>query len=385
MKMRHLFLAFLAGVLLMGGIWMTSQNEQYFHGDKAFADQGNTANATATSAPVTNLPVTSDNIIADMVKQAGPAVVRIETTVLPKRNQIQADPFRQFFDMSPFFDLPNQAPTSGLGSGFIINQDGYILTNNHVIDGADTIQVFISGQDKPIAARVVGRDPELDLAVLKINSDGKLPYLKLGDSDKIEVGEWSVAIGNPFGLDHTVTVGVISAKGRPLTINGQNFKNLLQTDASINPGNSGGPLLNLKGEVIGINTAINAQGQGLGFAIPINTAKSVLDDLITKGKVSHPWVGIGVYTLTKDLANYYGLSVEEGVLISQIYNNSPAEKAGLQPGDVVLEIDRQKVTTSEQLVDIISKAKVGEVKRFLINRQGKLITVAVSIGEKSYQ
>lgn len=254
-----------------------------------------------------------------------------------------------------------------------------------MIDGADTIQVFISGQDKPIAARVVGRDPELDLAVLKINSDGKLPYLKLGDSDKIEVGEWSVAIGNPFGLDHTVTVGVISAKGRPLTINGQNFKNLLQTDASINPGNSGGPLLNLKGEVIGINTAINAQGQGLGFAIPINTAKSVLDDLITKGKVSHPWVGIGVYTLTKDLANYYGLSVEEGVLISQIYNNSPAEKAGLQPGDVVLEIDKQKVTTSEQLVDIISKAKVGEVKRFLINRQGKLITVAVSIGEKSYQ
>lgn len=382
MKMRHLLIAFLAGIIVMGGIWFTSKNDQYFHGDKALADS-NGANATQTAAPVGNLPITSDNIIAEMVKQAGPAVVRIETTVAPRRNQNQLDPFAPFFDLSPF-DTPSQRPTSGLGSGFIINKDGYILTNNHVIDGADTIQVFISGKDKPISARVVGRDPELDLAVLKIASDGNLPYLNLGDSSKIQVGEWSVAIGNPFGLDHTVTVGVISATGRPLTIGGQNFKNLLQTDASINPGNSGGPLLNLKGEVIGINTAINAQGQGLGFAIPINTAKSVLDDLITKGKVSHPWVGIGVYTLTKDLANYYGLSVDKGALITQIYQDSPADKAGLQSGDVVMEIDRQKVETGEQLVDIISKSKVGDVKKFFINREGKLITVSVRIGEKSY-
>ncbi|CCQ94889.1 HtrA2 peptidase [[Clostridium] ultunense Esp] len=381
MKMRNLFLAFLAGVLLMGGIWATSQNNQYFNGSKAYADPGSATNATTASAPV-NLPITSDNIIAEMVKQAGPAVVRIETTTTIRQNQSFNDPFRQFFDLP--FDIPSQRQTSALGSGFIINQDGYILTNNHVIDQADTIQVFMSGEDKPITAKLVGRDPELDLAVIKINSNGKLPYLKLGDSDAIQVGEWSVAIGNPYGLDHTVTVGVISAKGRPLTINGQNFKNLLQTDASINPGNSGGPLLNLKGEVIGINTAINAQGQGLGFAIPINTAKSVLDDLITKGKVSHPWIGVGVQDLTKDLSSYLGLTIDKGVLIAQVFSNSPAEKAGLQQGDVVVEIDRQKVETSQQLVDIISKAKVGDVKNFLINRGGTLKTITVRVGEKSY-
>jgi S1-C subfamily serine protease len=173
-----------------------------------------------------------------------------------------------------------------MGSGFIISVDGYLITNNHVIDGADSIKVKLLGSEDSYNASIIGTDPEQDLAVLKIDVKYKLPVIPLGDSDRISPGDWAIAIGNPYGLDHSVTMGVISAKGRPLTIQGHTFKSLLQTDASINPGNSGGPLLNLSGEVIGINTAVTVEGQGLGFAIPINTAKEILQDLINKGKIT---------------------------------------------------------------------------------------------------
>jgi len=198
------------------------------------------------------------------------------------------------------------------------------------------------------------------------------------------VGDFVVAIGNPYGLDHTVTFGVLSAKERPLTIQGKPFKNLLQTDASINPGNSGGPLLNLRGEVIGINTAVSAQGQGLGFAIPINSVKEVLNDLLTKGKVSRPWLGVSVQDLTPDVADYLGIPGAKGALVMQVFSNSPAAKAGLRPYDVITSFDGKNVTSAQDLVNLIQESKIGEAKRLLIYRDGKLQTVEVTIGEKSY-
>lgn len=386
-KFRLVVFSFLAGVLLMSGVIIGSQNQQYFTDHKAYADQStdqtsgtnNNNEATVPVAAQQLYPISSNNIIADMVDAAGPAVVRIETKSTSKTSQGYSNPFGDYFG----FSFPDrQQESSALGSGFIINQEGYIVTNHHVIDSADSIQVFVTGFEKPFNATVVGKDPELDLAVLKMEGNEKFPYLKMGNSDNIRVGEWSVAIGNPFGLDHTVTVGVISAKSRPLQIKSQQFKNLLQTDASINPGNSGGPLLNLNGEVIGINTAINAEGQGLGFAIPINTVKEVLDDLMNKGKVSRPFVGIGLSDLNSDIANYFGFDFKEGSIITRVQEGSAAEKAGLQQYDVILEMDGGKVKNSQDLVDAIGKLKVGDQKKFLIWRSGELKTITVTIGEK---
>ena len=217
--------------------------------------------------------------IADMVAAAGPAVVEIQTEVATQvDNPFFNDPFfQQFFGQN--FSQPQTEVQQGLGSGFLISPDGYLLTNEHVIDGATVITVTIAGKPQPVSAQVVGSEKDLDLAVLKVNAGSNLPYLKLGDSDNSRVGDWAIAIGNPYGLDNTVTVGVISAKGRPVTVQDHNYPNLLQTDASINPGNSGGPLLNLNGEVIGINTAVDEQAQGIGFAIPINTAKNLIDSV----------------------------------------------------------------------------------------------------------
>jgi Do/DeqQ family serine protease len=382
-KARLIVFSFLSGVLIMTGVMIGSKNNQYFTEHTSFADvsqEGKQGEAKPVST-VTSSPISSNNIIADMVDQAGPAVVRIETTTKVQSNNL--DPFfRNFFGMDSPFYQPEER--NALGSGFIINEDGYIVTNNHVIDGADQIQVFVTNFDKPFDAKIIGKDPELDLAVIKIDSNKKLPYLTLGDSDSIRVGDWSVAIGNPYGLDHTVTVGVISAKERPQTIGNQHFTNLLQTDTAINPGNSGGPLLNLNGEVIGINTAINAEGQGLGFAVPINPVKEVLDDLIKNGKVARPWVGVYLQDLDADLINYFGIDFKEGAVISQVVNGSPAAKAGLQRGDIIVELDGVKIKDSQHLIEVVGKAKIGEKKKLLIWRQGELKSITVTIGEKSY-
>lgn len=385
-KIRLIILSFGAGIMLMTGVLIGSQNHQYFTENRSYAEAGNSSqekgSTTDDSIPVSSkqlYPLSSNNIIADMVDAAGPAVVRIETKTTPTSRGYSSSPFGDFFG----FSFPSEPQESNaLGSGFIINDQGYIVTNYHVIEKADSIQVFVSGFDKPFNATVVGKDPELDLAVLKLDSNEKLPYLTLGDSDAIRVGDWSVAIGNPFGLDHTVTVGVISAKSRPLNIGNQKFKNLLQTDTSINPGNSGGPLLNLNGEVIGINTAINAQGQGLGFAIPINTAKEVLDDLINKGKVSRPFVGVGLSDINAESAAYFGFDFKEGTIISQVQEGSAADQAGIKQFDVILEMDGKKIKDSQALVDEIGNHKVGDQVKFLIWRSGDLKTITVTIGEK---
>lgn len=319
--------------------------------------------------------------IQNIVQKAGPAVVKIETEI---KTQGRYDPF--FND--PFFrdffgDLFESRPEvrSGLGSGFFISKDGYIVTNDHVVRGASKINVYLSNKQEPYEAELIGSDEQLDLAVLKINAGSNLPYLEFGDTNELEVGSWVIAIGNPYGLDHTVTVGVISAKGRPITIDGNQFKDLLQTDASINPGNSGGPLINLQGKVIGINTAINAQAQGIGFAIPSSTVTQVLDQLISSGKVIRPWLGVYMQPVTKDIAEYFGLEKPEGALINAVAEDSPAQKAGLRRGDIILEYNEKKIKDPESLKEEVLKTEIGKKVVVLISRNGNTLYVPITVGE----
>jgi S1-C subfamily serine protease len=313
--------------------------------------------------------------IAQTVKQVSPAIVNITSTSTQNySNPYMNDPFfRDFFGRRY---NPSQEATE-IGTGFIFDKTGLILTNQHVIEGATSIDVNIAGFDKPVKAKVIGADAELDLAVLKVSVNKELPVLKLGDSGKVDVGEWVIAIGSPYGLDHTVTVGVISAKGRPVTIANRLYKNLLQTDAAINPGNSGGPLLNTDGQVIGINTAVNAAAQGIGFAIPIGTAQQVLNDLVNKGKVIKSYVGVALQPLDEELAEYFASPNTDGALIAHLSPGGPAEKAGLQQGDIILEINKKKVKTVEDVTSIVQNTKVGEslVLKVLSNKETRSITV----------
>jgi len=323
--------------------------------------------------------------IPDIVANAGPAVVRIDTTTVQSS---QSDPFLNDPFFRQFFGNQSRTPAQtqeshALGSGFIISADGYILTNEHVISGADSIEVTVSTRDKPYPAKKVGSDQELDLAVLKIEPDGDLPTIPLGDSDSIRVGNWAIAIGNPYGLDHTVTVGVISAKERPISVEDRQYRNLLQTDASINPGNSGGPLLNLNGEVIGINTAINAQAQGIGFAIPSNTVKEVYNDLVSKGGVTHPWLGVYLQSVTKEIAQNYGLGDQTGAVVASTVSGGPASKAGLQRGDVITRYNGVNIASPNDLIDQVTATPVGSQVEIRFIRGGQTQNAVVTIEAKS--
>jgi serine protease Do len=313
--------------------------------------------------------VMTTNLIADVAAKAEPAVVTV-TAHIPGSTQSDG-----FFP----FAVP---PQTSNGSGFIISSDGYIVTNDHVIEGASSIQVSVNGYPHPFAARLVGASFALDLAVLKIQAPRPLPTLPLGNSDATRVGQWDIAIGNPYGLSNTLTVGVISAEGRPLTIGNRNYQDLLQTDAPINPGNSGGPLLNLAGQVIGINTAVQANGQGLGFAIPINTARKVLGDLLTKGYVPHPWLGVGVVSDNPANAAQYGLSVDQGAIVAQVMSGSPAARAGLQVGDVITAVNGRAVASAQALVDAISSRQVGETVTLTLARGSQTLTVRVRLAQE---
>lgn len=331
------------------------------------------------------LPGGDPNAIADMVDQVGPAVVMINTTVVQKSQGIDPlfnDPFFQEFFSRRFPMIPEEQRRQGLGSGFITSDDGYILTNEHVVDGAEEVQVTVSGYDDAFSAKVVGTDKELDLAILKIDAPKPLPTVKLGNSDTTRVGEWVVAIGNPYGLDHTVTVGVVSAKGRPVPVENRIYKNLLQTDAAINPGNSGGPLLNLSGEVVGINTAVNTEGQGLGFAIPINTAKEVMGSLRTQGKVIRPWLGVSILDVTADLQQYFKLPDRRGAIVGEVIDGSPAAKVGIEVGDVIRKVDDDVVENAQDLVEIIQKREIGTSVGLEIYRNGRTLFRLVKIEEK---
>lgn len=336
--------------------------------------------------------------VADVVEAAQPSVVLVKVTYkTPERSTSysQEEFFRRFFSDDFFFPFPETSPSTSTATGFIISEDGYVLTNQHVIDQSsaiEKIEVTILGYEKPVTATLVGQDYVLDLAVLKVDVPGKLPALKLGDSDSVRIGETVVAIGNPYGYEHTVTKGVLSAKGReiaiPDTTRGvtRTYKNLMQTDAAINPGNSGGPLINAKGEVIGINTAVSLQAQGIGFAIPINTAREVIDQLISRGKVLRPFVGIGFSNVPDTLIEYYGLRDSNGVVITRVEPNSPAEDAGLRVGDIIRKISDKNedivIKDTDHFLEIISGLTVNEKYLFTIIRNGRTMFVTVTLGER---
>jgi serine protease Do len=316
-------------------------------------------------------------------KSSKDAVVNISTTKVVKRkvHPFQDDLFRKFFgdDFAPRRNQEREFKSSALGSGFIIESNGLIVTNNHVIDGADEIIVMLNDEHK-FDAKVIGRDPLTDLALIKIDPKGqKLPTLELGDSDKADIGDWVVAIGNPLGLEWTITAGIVSAKGRELG-NGP-YDNFMQTDASINPGNSGGPLINMDGEVIGINTAIIASAQGLGFAVPVNMLKELLPKL-KSGVVKRGWLGVMVQPIDEKLAKGFGLKDAKGALIADVTKGDPAEKAGIRAGDVVVAINGQEIEDSRELVNIIGRMSPGNKTVLTVLRGKKKKDITVILGER---
>ncbi|MDF2670960.1 MAG: peptidase, partial [Paenibacillus sp.] len=280
-----------------------------------------------------------------------------------------------------------QRQSAGLGSGFIFDKTGYVLTNQHVVDGATEIEVEVQGYSKPFKAKLMGSEYNLDLAVLKIEDSKEFPYLPLGSSDDIRVGDWVVAIGNPYGFDHTVTVGVLSAKERPIDIpdtqGTRKYEHLLQTDASINPGNSGGPLLNLNGEVVGINTAVSAQAQGIGFAIPTSTVNTVLQNMMNGVKMPQPYIGVGLSDIQDEWVKQLNLENNKGSVITTVENGSPASKAGLTAGDVILEVNGEAVTNSTDVTTKIKALKADDKVTLKIMRDGKKVDTFVIIGDRN--
>jgi len=314
----------------------------------------------------------------EMSKRLKPSVVNIRTAknIKPRARMHQRpraqSPFDNFFD--EFFgqmdQMPQQRPRreQSLGTGFIIAKDGYILTNNHVINGADEVMVKLS-DGRELKGELKGVDEKLDLALIKVSGKEDLPVAELGDSDTLEVGEWLIAIGNPFGLGQTVTAGIVSAKGR--VIGSGPYDDYIQTDASINPGNSGGPLFDGNGKVVGINTAIVAGGQGIGFAIPINMAKTVISQLRESGKVTRGYLGVRFQPLNADLAKSFGLATDKGALIASVEKDSPAEKAGLKAGDIILEYDGKPINDGNELPRYVAITPVDKKVRLVIFREGK--------------
>ncbi len=319
--------------------------------------------------------------LAPLVKQLQPAVVNIYVKQKVRQKMMPMHPF-----FSPFFDLPEgmqQQPEyrvkTGQGSGFLISEDGYLITNNHVVADADEVMVKLS-DDTEFEGKVVGTDSRVDIALVKITSDKALPFVHLGQSNALEVGDWVVAIGNPFGLSHTVTAGIVSAKGR--VIGAGPYDDFIQTDASINPGNSGGPLFDLYGNVVGINTAINASGQGIGFAVPIDMVSPFLDALKTDGHISRGWLGISLQTLDKDLAASMGVEQGTGVLVAEVHKGQPAAKAGLLPGDLIIRFGDADVSDSQALIRAVGRMPAGDKVAVQVQRAGKLHELKVALGER---
>jgi serine protease Do len=348
------------------------------------------SNDRADSLPKNDKLTTARSLgqaFVEVAKKVQPAVVNITTektiTMRPwdrfGEDFFKGSPFEDFFRGFGFSPKEKgkeyrHKQRSG-GSGVIVDKEGYILTNNHVIEGADKVKIRLN-DGREFTATLKGQDSRTDLAVLHIKARD-LPVAALGDSDKLEVGEWAIAIGSPFGLEHTVTVGVISAKGRSGLGTGT-YEDFIQTDASINPGNSGGPLINIDGEVIGINAMIIQPGTGIGFAIPVNMAKQILSDLIKQGKVVRPWLGISAQDLTPEMVEHFKVKEKEGVLVGQVYPGTGAEKAGLTPGDIIKSVDEKAVKNVSELVKEIQKKKVGQKVKLSLIRDGKGMTVEVT-------
>jgi serine protease Do len=340
----------------------------------------NSSAAGASSVAATG-DLYAQNPVARIAKECSPAVVNIDTETMVTRSPhpFANDPFFKEFFGDEMERWNRTVPMRGKGSGFIVDQRGYILTNNHVAEGADKIKVTML-DGRTFDATLVGRDPTFDLAVIQIKADN-LPTLDLGDSDAAEIGEWVVAIGNPLGFENTVTVGVISGKNRTLQAADINFQGFMQTDASINPGNSGGPLINLRGEVVAINTAIVPYAQGIGFAVPVNMAKQVMDDLIEHGEVKRGWLGVTLQTMTAGFAETYKIPTNEGAIVSDIVAGSPAEKAGFKRGDVVVSVDGNAMKSSQDVVLAIRNKLMGQDVKIEFYRDGKKDSVVVKLGE----
>jgi len=328
---------------------------------------------------------------ADLAEKLKPAVVNIRTTKIiaggrfPHASPFRGSPFERFFGDDEFFrrffggQPGREYKQRSLGSGFIISKDGYIFTNNHVIEKADEIMVKLS-DGKEYKAEVKGADKNTDIALLKIDPKDDLPVVALGDSNALRVGEWVMAIGNPFGLSQTVTAGIVSATGR--VIGAGPYDDFIQTDASINPGNSGGPLFNLAGEVVGINTAIIAQGQGIGFAIPVDLAKSILPDLKKEGKVTRGWLGVSVQDVNEEIAESLGLKVKEGVLVADAFKGDPAGKAGIKSGDVIVKVDGKDVKDTHELLKIVASIPVGKTVPVIVIREGERREFSITVSER---
>lgn len=325
--------------------------------------------------------------LSPLVKQLSPSVVNISTTSVSKStarsfespfgeegDEQFDDFFKKFFGDSPEREFKGK----GLGSGFIISEDGYIITNNHVVERATDIKVILQNGDS-YPAKIIGTDPKSDLAVLKIEPKTKLPAVRFGNSDRLEIGDWVLAIGNPFGLGHTVTSGIISAKGRSLGLG--SYDDFVQTDAAINPGNSGGPLFNFQGEVVGVNTAIIAGGQGIGFAIPVNIAKNVVSQLRNGGKVVRGWIGVYVQPVTPEIAESLKLEEDDGALVADVTDGGPADKAGVQRGDIIIELNGNKIDEMPDLPKLVASYAPGTKTKMKVLRDGKEKVLNIKLGE----
>ena len=384
----HQPVTYLSLLLIGGGI---GSSGSYLASRQSIAQLSNPMPAVVPTAQASLPPTTDTNFVAAVVEQVGPAVVRIDAarTVTSRAPEVFNDPFfRRFFGRN-LPTPPDRQVQRGTGSGFVISGDGRILTNAHVVDGADTVTVTLR-DGRNFQGKVLGTDSVTDVAVVQIEAQG-LPTVKMGNSEQLKPGEWAIAIGNPLGLDNTVTTGIISATGRSSSDVGVPDKRVsfIQTDAAINPGNSGGPLLNSRGEVIGMNTAIISGTQGLGFAIPVNAAQNIAEQLIANGKVEHSYLGVQMVELTPQLRQEInsdpnsGLRVaqdQQGILIVRVMPNSPAARAGLRAGDVIQQLNGQAVTKAEDLQRVVEGSSVGEELRLGLNRDGQDLSLSVRTG-----
>ena len=339
--------------------------------------------APFTTPDVPRQIIETSRAFSEIASAVSPSVVNISTTKVMRRDAgpLSDDPLFDFF--SPFhnFKMPKKWKEQSLGSGVIVSTDGYIITNNHVVEQADEIRVTLFDK-RSFKAKIIGADTKTDVAIVKIEADS-LMAAQWGDSDKLQVGEFVLAIGNPYGLSHTVTMGIISAVGRA-NVGIADYEDFIQTDAAINPGNSGGPLVNIKGELIGINTAIFSRSggyQGIGFAVPSNMTRLVMNQLVQKGKVTRGWLGVTIQELTPELSNKFGLKNEKGALVGDVSKGSPAEKAGIKRGDIILEYNGKKITDVGGLRNMVAQSKVGSEVQIIIMRGGKEYTMNVGIAE----
>ena len=377
MKTKKNIKIVLIALLLAGAI------AGFGYGMTATAKSGE-AQAAATALVSAGSPMVPGNF-SDLAEKVRLGVVNIQVSKKVKSIGFNNSPGNPSRDRNPFGDFfgpfeGNQPDRKqqGVGSGFIMSKEGYILTNNHVVEDADQIKVKLAG-GKEFDGKIVGRDPKTDLALIKIDAASELQPLKLGNSDDLKVGNWVVAVGSPFGLEQTVTAGIVSAKGR--VIGSGPYDNFIQTDASINPGNSGGPLINLQGEVVGINTAIIASGQGIGFAIPINMAKEVAPQLQKRGHVTRGLLGVAIQDMTPELAKSLGLKESKGALVSQVVPGGPADKAGIEQGDVIVNFDGQSIGDSKDLPRVVASTTVGKTVTVKLLRDGKEVERQARVGE----